>query len=223
MISSNCAPLNCSIGVVTITAFGFFSRIISTACATLSAFATSVLLKTIIPAFSIWLLKNSPKFLIYILHFWASTTVMEPFSFTSISPATSQTAFITSDSLPTPDGSMITRSGVYFSSTSARDLPKSPTKEQQIQPEFISRISIPASCKKPPSIPISPNSFSIRTTFSPEMASFKSFLIKVVFPAPRKPEMISIFVMSDSFFLYGKLIVTDTFRSNHEIDPILIR
>ena len=36
-----------------------------------------------------------------------------------------------------------------------------------MQPEFISRISIPASFKKPPSIPISPNSFSIRTTCCP--------------------------------------------------------
>ncbi len=45
--------------------------------------------------------------------------------------------------------------------------PKSPTREQQIHPEFISVISIPASLRKPPSIPISPNSFSINTSFSP--------------------------------------------------------
>ena len=62
-------------------------------------------------------------------------------------------------------------------------------------PEFISRISMPESFKKPPSIPISPNSFSIRTTFSPAIASFRSFFINVVFPAPRKPEIISIFVI----------------------------
>ena len=69
-----------------------------------------------------------------------------------------------------------------------------------MQPEFISRISMPASFKKPPSIPICPNSFSIRTTFSPEIASFKSCLINVVFPAPRKPEIISIFVILLTFF-----------------------
>ena len=131
----------------------------------------------------------------YILHFWASTTVTEPFNTTSISPATSQTAFITSESLPTPDGSIITRSGVYFVRTSFKERPKSPTKEQQMHPEFISRISMPESFKNPPSIPISPNSFSIRTTFSPAIASFRSFFINVVFPAPRKPEIISIFVI----------------------------
>ena len=73
--------------------------------------------------------------------------------------------------------------------------PKSPTREQQMQPEFISRISIPASFKKPPSIPISPNSFSIRTTCWPFSASPRSFLIRVVFPAPRKPEIMSILVI----------------------------
>ena len=61
---------------------------------------------------------------------------------------------------------------------------------------------MPESFKNPPSIPISPNSFSISTTCSPEMASCKSFLINVVFPAPRKPEIISIFViLISSFFL----------------------
>ena len=118
------------------------------------------------------------------------------FKVTSISAATSLTAFMTSESLPTPDGSMITRSGLYLVSTSARDFPKSPTREQQMQPLFISRISIPESFKNPPSMPISPNSFSIKTTCSPEMASSSSFLIKVVLPAPRKPDIISIFVIS---------------------------
>ena len=183
-------------------ALGFFSRRSSTHWATLSASATSVRLKTMVPALSIWLLKNSPKFFIYILHFCASTTVTEPFKVTSISPATSQTAFITSESFPTPDGSMITRSGAYFVSTSFKERPKSPTREQQIQPEFISRISMPESCKNPPSIPISPNSFSIRTTFSPAMASSRSFLINVVFPAPKNPEIISIFVILTPFLPY---------------------
>ena len=36
-----------------------------------------------------------------------------------------------------------------------------------MQPEFISVTSMPASFMKPPSTPISPNSFSMRTSFSP--------------------------------------------------------
>ena len=48
---------------------------------------------------------------------------------------------------------------------------------------------------KPPSMPISPNSFSISTTCWPAKASLMSFLIRVVLPAPRKPEKISILVM----------------------------
>ena len=67
----------------------------------------------------------------YILHFAASTMVTALFSSTSISADTSMTAFITSDSLPTPDGSMMMRSGLYCVRTSARDVPKSPTREQQ--------------------------------------------------------------------------------------------
>ena len=102
---------------------------------------------------------------------------------------------MTSESLPTPDGSIMTRSGVYFVRTSFKERPKSPTKEQQMHPEFISRISIP-------------ESFKIRRRFRshqihsrsellshPSIASFRSFFINVVFPAPRKPEIISIFVI----------------------------
>ena len=177
-------------------ALGFFSRIMSTSFRILDASVISVRLRTMVPAFSIWLLKNSPKFFIYILHLAASTMVTALLSATSMSADTSITAFITSESLPTPDGSIIIRSGLYLVSTSFKEAPKSPTREQQMQPEFISRISIPASFKKPPSIPISPNSFSIRTTCSPAMASSRSFLINVVFPAPKKPEIMSIFVMN---------------------------
>ena len=195
MISSSCAPDSSASGVVMMTASRFFSRSMSTSFCTFAASVISVRLSTMVPAFSIWLLKNSPKFFIYSLHFAASTMVTALFSSTSMSADTSTTAFTTSDSLPTPDGSMIIRSGLYLVMTSAREAPKSPTREQQIQPEFISRISMPASFKKPPSIPISPNSFSISTTCSPAIASSKSFLMNVVFPAPRKPEIISIFVI----------------------------
>ena len=62
-------------------------------------------------------------------------------------------------------------------------------------------ISIPASFKKPPSIPISPNSFSIRTVLLPSRASFNSFLIRVVLPAPRN-RILHLF--SSLFFLQSE-------------------
>ena len=68
-----------------------------------------------------------------------------------------------------------------------------------MQPEFISVISTPASFRKPPSMPISPNSFSMSTFFCPWKASLRSFLMRVVLPAPRKPEIMSIWVMVLSY------------------------
>ena len=59
------------------------------------------------------------------------------------------------------------RSGWNCSATSLRALLKSPTREQQMQPEDISEICTPDSLRKPPSMLISPNSFSMRTSFSP--------------------------------------------------------
>ena len=130
------------------------------------------------------------------MHFDASTTATALFNVTFCPSVAFCTAFITSDNLPTPDGSISILSGLYFSITSTKEVPKSPTKEQQIQPEFISFISIPDSFKNPPSTPISPNSFSINTTLCPFKASFNNFFIRVVFPAPKNPETISIFVIS---------------------------
>ena len=128
------------------------------------------------------------------MHLFASTTVTDlPGSILSFD-STSSTAFITSESFPTPLGSIITLCGSYFSSISLRLEVKSPTKEQQIQPEFISFISMPESSKNPPSIPTSPNSFSIKTVFSFFTISSTLF-INVVFPAPKNPETISIFVI----------------------------
>ena len=72
-----------------------------------------------------------------------------------------------------------------------------------MQPEFISLICTPESLRKPPSMAISPNSFSISTIFSPVYASAISFLISVVLPAPRKPEKISIFVIKESTSCLG--------------------
>ena len=149
---------------------------------------------TTVFAYSIWFTKNSPKFLACILHFLASTTVVYELSTTS-SLQTWLTALITSESLPTPDGSIKILSGLISFITFVRALSKSPTRVQQIQPADISVISMPASFKNPESTPMSPNSFSMRTTFSPAYASLMSFFIRVVLPAPRKPEKMSIFVI----------------------------
>ena len=92
------------------------------------------------------------------------------------------------------------RSGWNWSATSFSALLKSPTREQQMHPEDISEICTPDSFKKPPSMLISPNSFSISTSFSPGKASASSFLMRVVLPAPRKPEIMSIFVIAIKSF-----------------------
>ena len=86
---------------------------------------------------------------------------------TRSAPSTCSTAVTISESFPTPEGSIRMRSGAKRSTTSRMEARKSPVREQQMQPEFISVTSMPASCMKPPSMPISPNSFSIRTSFSP--------------------------------------------------------
>ena len=151
---------------MTIVAVAFLPFKSSTAVANFSAEALSVWERMIHPAFSTWSLKKSPKFFMYILHLEASTTVQNALSCAWSSLAFA-TALITSLSLPTPEGSIRMRSGAYCATTCCNALEKSPTREQQIQPEFISVTLIPASCKNPPSIPISPNSFSINTTFSP--------------------------------------------------------
>ena len=85
-------------------ALSLCSRIISTQAFSFAWSTLSVLLKIMVPAYSIWLLKNSPKFFIYILHLDASTTATALLISTSRSPATFSTAFRTSDSLPTPEG-----------------------------------------------------------------------------------------------------------------------
>ena len=108
---------------------------------------------------------------------------------------TFSTALTTSESLPTPDGSIIILSGLYFSISSFKDVSKLPTSEQQIQPELISLISMPESFKKVPSIPISPNSFSIRATLSFLKELSNNFLIRVVLPAPKNPEIISTLII----------------------------
>ena len=215
MVSRISLPSNCPHGVVMIVAFSLCSRISATQVASFSSEILSVLLKIMVPACSIWLTKNSPKFLIYIFAFVASTTATALFNCTVWSSMASCTAFMTSDNLPTPEGSIRMRSGVYWLSTSFREAPKSPTREQQIQPEFISLIWIPASCRKPPSIPISPNSFSISTVCVPFSASFNSFWIRVVLPAPKKPETMSIFVISICLLSFLHIKISPVSRGDY--------
>ena len=196
--SSICLPVISLSGVLMTVAPSFNERISCNDSAIFSSFATSVWLKTMQLAFSTWLMKNSPKFFMYILHLFASTTVVQelivaPSMFAPI------TAFVTSLNLPTPEGSIIILSGEYCFVTFFNASAKSPTSEQQIQPLFISVILMPDSFKNPPSIPISPNSFSIKTTFSPQYASAISFLISVVLPLPKNPEKISIFIFYISY------------------------
>ena len=87
--------------------------------------------------------------------------------------------------------------------SSTSDFSKLPTSEQQMQPELISLIFIPLSFKKAPSIPISPNSFSIKATFSFVKQEENNFLIRVVFPAPKNPEIISTLTISTPFNFYS--------------------
>ena len=147
-------------------AFGLCSRRRAMSVSSLSPLISPVRLSIIALACSTWSLKNSPKFFMYILHLFASTTAVKLLSCRASEP-TFCTARITSLSLPTPEGSISMRSGAYSSTTFLSALPKSPTRLQQMQPEFISVTSIPASCIKPPSMPISPNSFSMSTSLSP--------------------------------------------------------
>ena len=110
-------------------------------------------------------------------------------------------ALIISESLPTPDGSIMILSGLNFSTISFIDFEKSPTREQHMHPELISLICTPLSFKNAPSTPISPNSFSIKTTFSFLRSLAKSFFIKVVLPAPRNPEITSILIIQNTSFI----------------------
>ena len=136
----------------------------------------------------------------YILAFLPSTTAIRLFISTPASSLTSATAAATSLNLPTPEGSITTRSGLNCSTTCLRERAKSPTSVQQMQPLFISVTSMPAFFMKPLSMPISPNSFSMSTTRWPLYTLAIISLMKVVFPAPRKPDTISTFVIIYSPF-----------------------
>ena len=112
MASRICAPVSSSHGVVMMRALSLCSRSSATAASSFAWLIFWVRESRMVPAYSIWLRKNSPKFLMYIRHFIASATVTKlPICASSMSFSTPSTARMTSDSLPTPDGSMRMRSG----------------------------------------------------------------------------------------------------------------
>ena len=111
MVSRISFPSSLSHGVVTIVALSLCSRIRAIQVFSFSSEILPVRLRIMVPACAIWLMKNSPKFLMYILHLEASTTATALFSTTSFSSMTFCTALITSESLPTPEGSIRIRSG----------------------------------------------------------------------------------------------------------------
>lgn len=98
--------------VVMMRALALCSRSSATTASSFSWLMPCVRLSRMVPAYSIWLRKNSPKFLTYMRHFPASATVTKlPISASGISFSTPSTARMTSESLPTPLGSMRMRSG----------------------------------------------------------------------------------------------------------------
>ena len=106
------SPLMSSHGVVMMRAFALCSRSSATTASSFSWLMPCVRLSRIVPAYSIWLRKNSPKFLTYMRHLPASATVTKlPISASGMSFSTPSTARITSESLPTPLGSIRMRSG----------------------------------------------------------------------------------------------------------------
>ena len=222
MVVSICSGVRSSQGVVMMRAFSLCSRSSSTHFAILSSVVVWVRLKMMVSADSIWSMKNSPKLRAYILHLPTSATVAHPASSISWVLATSSTTRRMSESLPTPEGSIRMRSGWYWSINWPRASVKSPTSVQQMQPLLSSVIWTPVSFMNPPSMPTSPYSFSSSTTFSPSKAPSSSFLISVVLPAPRKPEMILTFVilLSPVFVSFSPCGVADISPQKGHILPL---
>ena len=112
MAETICAPVSWSQGVVRMAALAFFFRRRRTAVSSLAWSMFWVRERRMAEACSTWLLKNSPKFFIYTLALVASTTVTKLCRCRAgVVFCTPSTAAITSDSLPTPEGSMMMRSG----------------------------------------------------------------------------------------------------------------
>ena len=96
-------------------------------------------------------------------------------------------------SIATPVGSITKYSGLTVFAIVSTEAAKSPFTEQQIQPSVNSHIfTLVDSLRTSPSTPEVPYSFSkIAISF---FVCFASSLINVVLPAPRKPDIISIFI-----------------------------
>ena len=104
---------------------------------------------------------------------------------------------------PTPVGSTIRYSGSRVLAMVRMEEAKSDFVEQQIHPSVNSQI-FKFSCpfRKALSMLVSPYSFSMTTK---SRCIFRDIsLIKVVFPAPRKPEIINIFIGSPHFTCYSR-------------------
>lgn len=98
-------------------------------------------------------------------------------------------------SLPIPVGSTTRHSGSSEDEIVSSDEAKPSFMEQQMQPSANSRMSTSDVCEISwLSRFTSPYSFSMTTTFLPVRRI--NSLMNVVFPAPKKPEMTSIFTFS---------------------------
>ena len=111
MVSSIFAGSSSSQGVVMMRALALCSRSRATHFSILSWVVSWVRLRMMVSALSIWSMKNSPKFFAYMRHLPTSATVAQPASAIAWVFDTSSTTRRISESLPTPEGSISTRSG----------------------------------------------------------------------------------------------------------------
>ncbi len=111
-------------------------------------------------------------------------------------------SFLIPVSFAIPVGSTIIRSGAYSFIISKMPAGNSLELLQQIQPACMGFTVRPSILSVSSSMLILPNSFSRITIFSPGYTPSINFLIKVVLPAPKKPDMISILV----FFITAPII-----------------
>ena len=123
---------------------------------------------------------------------WISTTVSGSRSLMrsySIFPIFCNTALKS----PTPVGSTMRYSGSRVLTIVSMEEAKSDFNEQQIQPSVNSQILSRSFCKTAPSIPAPPYSFSITTNFCAVLS--ERAWMKVVLPAPKKPEITKTFIL----------------------------
>ena len=111
MAPSSVAAGSSSQGVVTMRASALMERRSSMLFSSFSGVVIWVRESTMHSAEAIWSVKNSPKLRAYTRQRFTSATVAQASREISISCARPAITLRTSESLPTPEGSMITRSG----------------------------------------------------------------------------------------------------------------